>query len=1016
MANNLLSTVELINKANEVLTKHLSLLTANAKEVERLNEQYKKLPSNYITELKTIDSYQKKITQSTKELNAAEKANNAQIKSKIPTLRQIGTLKRQEEAANKKLTSAWYKLNQQLKTAEERYKDLAASQGLSNKQTITAQKEVQKLRSRVDSINAPIKRFGDNVGNYKSALSGAVPLLRSFVSAFGLTSGVYLFVGAIKDAFNRVREFDKAMQNIAGIMRVTRDEIKDLETEIIKVASTSIKTAREVAELAENLVTLGKTKSEIKDLLEPVNNLAIGLETTSGEAAEFLVQTLNAFGAGSDEAEKYADTIATIRTSTTLDFQKMRDSFQYLTPISRILNKDLAYTGSVIGILADNGLKAEQAGRLLGTAQQKLAKEGKTLVDALNEINQAYKDGKTEIEILGIASDLFGAQAAKVGAILASNTDLIEKNAQAIRENGGALDDLVNEQLKSLDAQLKILDSTWEEFILSIERGDSILSDVFKTFVKLTTAVIKFNTILLSSQTKEQRITEETYNSTLKLLNQRKESIDVIKSSIDIEKRRLAQLKTAEKFNNLTKKQLEENNIEQLKSIGVLKALREYESQYTDSLKENTDELKENTEEESKRQKVLEGTITYYKNLISKLESERDATARSKEEWDAYEKKIRDVKHSLHELLVEINGISHLKSLGDFESSWKRIQDILTEPMIIEGLDYDKPLQALKDWSKEYEKQQKKVAELHKYYANQREDYEKQLSENLKDLAYNTVNSIFDRQMKSVEKEEEMANKRYDLAISNAGGIASAEEEIERQHLAEQDRLAEERAKIEQRAFLFQQGFKLGEIAIDTVQKVAAIKTQAALLASNPVTAALASVALAQIPLVISTGAVAAGAVLAQSIPAFAEGGEHDGGLMLVNDAKRSNYREVIERPDGTTYSPKGRNQILNEPSGTIIHPTYDAFINSLDNELLSNNIMPVGTSSIAPMIINKGLTKGEVMEVMNEQTSRVVNTISKQHGIKINIDENGINKYIKKKSGTSKIMNARYSGKGISV
>ena len=148
----------------------------------------------------------------------------------------------------------------------------------------------------------------------------------------------------------------------------------------------------------------------------------------------------------------------------------MRDSFQYLAPISKVLNKDLAYTGALVGILSDNGLKAESAGRLLATAQQKLATENKTLNDALNEINNAYKEGKTDLEVLALASSLFGKQAGKIGVILARNIDVLETNAQAIRDNTGALKDLTDRQLESLDAKLKILDSTWEEFILSVEK------------------------------------------------------------------------------------------------------------------------------------------------------------------------------------------------------------------------------------------------------------------------------------------------------------------------------------------------------------------------------------------------------------------------------------------------------------------------------------------------------------------------------------------------------------------
>ena len=74
----------------------------------------------------------------------------------------------------------------------------------------------------------------------------------------------------------------------------------------------------------------------------------------------------------------------------------MRDSFQYIAPISRILGKDLAYTGAVVGILADNSLKAESAGRIVEYCTNKTSYSRQRRLDDCPsaEINKAYKDGR----------------------------------------------------------------------------------------------------------------------------------------------------------------------------------------------------------------------------------------------------------------------------------------------------------------------------------------------------------------------------------------------------------------------------------------------------------------------------------------------------------------------------------------------------------------------------------------------------------------------------------------------
>ena len=465
------------------------IIDLKSKEVTLQQKYADLLTKQRRSELEMQKIKEKEISIKNKEITLQNKINTQRKRSKTLTDQEkvdnsiLNRLKKEEAILNSSLVGSYQKLNLKRSQASKNLRDLIASGKASRLEIQLAQKAFDKYDKKVRQADQAVGDFTKNVGNYKTALAGIKGTIRNLVGAFGFTSGVAIFASLMKGAFERVREFDKSMQNLSGILRVSRSDLKGLEETIIDVAGSSVKTSNEVATLAEKLITLGKTKEDVEKLLKPVVDLGIGLDTTGEEAGEFLVQMLNTFGASTDEAGKYADTIATIRTSTSLDFQKMRDSFQYLAPISRALNKDLAYTGALVGILADNGIKAERAGRLMGTSQQKLASEGKSLNDALNELNEAKSTGVSELELLALSSKLFGKQSASLGLVLANNTDLIEENAQAIRDNGGALEDLVNQQLESMDAKLKILDSSWEKLVLNIDKGDGAISTFFKSAI-----------------------------------------------------------------------------------------------------------------------------------------------------------------------------------------------------------------------------------------------------------------------------------------------------------------------------------------------------------------------------------------------------------------------------------------------------------------------------------------------------------------------------------------------------
>ena len=492
--------IKTLKQEQELLRKAEGTKKA-AVQVERelIKAQQDKLRADKLS----IDLQNKKLVLENKK-QAVVKRNTKLTAEERLELQRLNKSTKEAAILGSRFSSEYEKLTVKMNRAARSVQNLTAKKlqgnNLSKKeqdQLRKSQAAFKKYNAAVIGADASVKRFNKNVGNYPKALSSAANGVRSLASAMGAVGGAMLFVSTMRSAINVVRDFGATMFNVSGIYRTSREELAGLEQQIIDVAGASITTAPEVAKMAESLATLGKTREEIKLLLSPLNDLSIGLKASAEDAGEFLVQMLNAFGASASEAEKYADVIATIRTSTSLDFQKMRDSFQYLAPISKVLNKDLAYTGALVGILADRGIKAERAGRLLGSAQQKLAIEGKSLTDGLNEINIALADNLSEIDVLAIASDLFGKQSASLGIILAANTDLIDENADAIRNNGGALDDLVNEQLRSLDASFKILVSRWEEYILNTDKAEGASTKLKNglTFLANNIAVI-INTVV----------------------------------------------------------------------------------------------------------------------------------------------------------------------------------------------------------------------------------------------------------------------------------------------------------------------------------------------------------------------------------------------------------------------------------------------------------------------------------------------------------------------------------------
>jgi hypothetical protein len=408
------------------------------------------------------------------------------------------------------LVGAYEKESKRLNELRKKYKDLAISEGVTTKESKKLLAQIVKLDTKLKGIDRTVGQSQRNVGNYQSALSRLSRTIKTGFAAAGLTLGITAIAGAFRNTFNRIREFDKELQNISGVTGIARKDLKSLEKEIISVAGSSIKTSNEVAQLASTLFTLGNSEREVKLLLKPVNDLSIALGSTSEEAADFLGQTLNAFGKGAESGQDFADIIANVRTSTSLDFQRIKDALGFVAPTANALGLSLGQISAQIGVLQDNGIKAARAGRLLNSSFARLIKKGKSLDDALKEINESQNKVST-------ATNLFGAESFTLGLILADN---VEKTAELANEfdnlSSGSLEKLTNEQLKSLDAQLKIVDSSWEKLILSIEKGDGKIGKAINSSLAALSKFLNF--VSEGEKTRTQIVDEEGDKRAAKLI------------------------------------------------------------------------------------------------------------------------------------------------------------------------------------------------------------------------------------------------------------------------------------------------------------------------------------------------------------------------------------------------------------------------------------------------------------------------------------------------------------------
>ena len=145
----------------------------------------------------------------------------------------------------------------------------------------------------------------------------------------------------------------------------------------------------------------------------------------------------------------------------------------------------------------------------------------------LSIIVPAYNEEEGIVEILKELKNVFKDEDVEIICVDDGSKDKTAELASEFENAAGTLGQLTKKQLESLDAKLKILDSTWEKFILDIENGDGVLS-------KLAGGAIRIVTIGIDSFGKNIESLSLIFSSNLKFVERWKISINTLSRSFSL--------------------------------------------------------------------------------------------------------------------------------------------------------------------------------------------------------------------------------------------------------------------------------------------------------------------------------------------------------------------------------------------------------------------------------------------------------------------------------------------------
>ena len=241
--------------------------------------------------------------------------------------------------------------------------------------------DVAGAMSALDAFSGKLNAFGSQAQKLSSSLGGVFNPLMSALTA-GITAVGAATAGLTKQMLDVGGGFELQMSIVQGKANASAEDLERMSAKARELGETLPITATEAAQAMTNLTAAGAGVEGTLAAVSDITKLSVVQNYDLARTSQLVVDTLRNFNMEWSEAGKVGDTFNHVFNNTALSIDQLAAGFQYISPLARHLNMSLEETVTVLGMLADAGLRGEQGATTLRALMT-------NIIDAANKANSA---------------------------------------------------------------------------------------------------------------------------------------------------------------------------------------------------------------------------------------------------------------------------------------------------------------------------------------------------------------------------------------------------------------------------------------------------------------------------------------------------------------------------------------------------------------------------------------------------------------------------------------------------
>lgn len=366
-----------------------------------------------------------------------------------------------------------------------------------------------ELAAKITLDSSDYERDISNISKGSEGVFSSMSVAIGNLISGAVQKAVSAIEGFAKETVAAGANFEAAMSQVAAISGATGDDLDALTKKAVEMGSKTKFSATESAEAFNYMAMAGWKTQDMLDGIEGIMNLAAASGESLATTSDIVTDALTAMGYAAKDAGRLADVMAAASSNANTNVYMMGETFKYAASVAGSMGYSMEDVAEQIGLMANAGIKASQAGtalraiitRLSTNAGESSNKDGalstirrlgveffdaegkaRDFSDVIDEVRAAWVE-LDDVTAAQYAKNIAGQEGISAWlALMNSAPEDVDKLRGAVLEASGTAQDMADIMVDNLSGSVTLFRSAMEGLQIQIyDKFEPTMTKLVKT-------------------------------------------------------------------------------------------------------------------------------------------------------------------------------------------------------------------------------------------------------------------------------------------------------------------------------------------------------------------------------------------------------------------------------------------------------------------------------------------------------------------------------------------------------